>query len=151
MAMKSTSWLKLFVSISGAIILFPFIVCAQTPIDCGVNTAGSISVVGEQDNFTFTGGTGDVVTIRVRKTSGTLIPYLELYDPSNNRIGNPSPQIDATLAASGTFRILVRDQNNTRTGDYVVYWQKVNNACNITADLLSLQRYLIKLIVDKMT
>ena len=87
MTMKSTSWLKLFVSISGVIVLFPFIVQAQTPIDCGVNTAGSISVVGEQDNFTFTERTGDVVTIRVRKTSGTLVPYLELYDPSSNRIG----------------------------------------------------------------
>jgi YD repeat-containing protein len=69
------------------------------------------------------------VTIRVRKTSGTLNPYLELFNAAGSRIAGPSAQIDMTLTTAGTYTILTRDYNTTATGDYLLSWQRFNNPC----------------------
>jgi hypothetical protein len=80
MTSKSKLWSHIFILISGAILLFPFSAYAQTPIDCGQTLAGSISAAAEKDSYTFTASANDGVTIRARKTSGNLTPYLELYN-----------------------------------------------------------------------
>jgi hypothetical protein len=57
------------------------------------------------------------ITIRARKTSGNLVPYLQLYSPSGSLITSAAYQIDRTLTQTGTYRVDVRDQNNTSPGD----------------------------------
>jgi hypothetical protein len=51
--MKSESklYFKIFILISAAILLFPFIVRAQTLIDCGQTLSASISAAGETDSY----------------------------------------------------------------------------------------------------
>lgn len=84
MTSKSKSWSFIFILISGAILLFPFFVYAQTPIDCGQTLAGSISTAGQKNSYTFSASANDVVTIRTRKTSGNFTVYLDLYSPGDS-------------------------------------------------------------------
>ena len=39
--------------------------------------------------YTFTASASDAVTVRIRKTSGTFSPNIELYNPSGTHIGGP--------------------------------------------------------------
>lgn len=134
MIRKSKLWFGIFILISGAIILLPFTVHAQTPIPCGQTTAGSISTPGESDSYSFTGSVNDVVTIRGRTTSGSLYTYLELYGPGGGYLGGGT-QIDMTLTAAGSYTISMSDYSNTNTGDYLVYWQRLNSPCNVVANV----------------
>src|SRR4030067_1374065 len=101
MTSKSKLWSAIFIFISGAILLLPDIVHAQTPISCGQTLAGSISTLGEQDSYTFAGSNGDVITIRTRKTSGNLTPFLELYSPGGGLLQSGT-QISQSLGSTGT-------------------------------------------------
>jgi len=53
MTSKSKSWSFIFILISGAIILLPFISYAQTPIDCGQTLSGTISAAGKEFVYLF--------------------------------------------------------------------------------------------------
>jgi len=119
--------------LSTAIFLLPPIIHAQTPISCGEVIIGSISTAGEQDSYTFTASANDSVTIRANRTSGTLYPYLELYAPGGTSpVASTAGKIDKTLTEPGTYRVLVRDQYNSYTGDYALVWQRLNNPCATT-------------------
>ncbi len=133
--MKSESKLcfRIFILISAAILLSPFIVRAQTPIDCGQTLSGSISTAGQRNSYTFSASANDGITIRARKTSGTLTPYIELYSPGGALITGAANQVDRILTETGTYRIDIRDQNNTNTGNYLLFWQRMNNPCNATS------------------
>src|SRR4030067_926142 len=132
--MKSESklYFKIFILISVAILLSPFIVRAQTPIDCGQTLSGSITAAGQRNSYTFSASANDGITIRAQKTSGTLTPYLELYGPSGALITGAANQGDRILTETGTYRIDIKDQNNTNTGNYLLFWQRMNNPCNAT-------------------
>jgi len=78
MILKSRLWLMIFILISGILFLFPLITFAQTPIQCGQTISGSISTVGEKDDYTFTASPNDKVTIRLVVTARN----------SGNRDGN---------------------------------------------------------------
>jgi YD repeat-containing protein len=109
--------------------------CSLSQITCGQVLSGSISTAGESDIYSFTVSANDVVTIRVMKTSGTLYPNVELFNAAGSRIVGPTTQIDTTFATAGTYTILLRDYNTTGTGNYLLYWQKVKNPCNVLANL----------------
>jgi len=121
--------LRLFISIFSLTLTLPLVTHAQTPIDCGQTFASSISAAGERDSYTFTASANDGITIRVRKTLGNFTPYLELYNPSGKLITSAANKINRILTVTGTYTVVVRDQNNTNTGDYLLYWQRMNNPC----------------------
>jgi YD repeat-containing protein len=113
--------------------------CSATALSCGQPATGSLSAAGEQDFYTFTASAGDKVTLRTVVTSGGMNPYLELYDSTGARIaynytssGN-STAIDATLTTGGTYTVVASDYNNDETGDYRLFFQRVNNPCGATA------------------
>ena len=112
---------------------------AQTPISCGQTMTGSISTVGQKNNYTFTASANDKVTIRLVVTSGGMNPYLELYDSAMTKIaynysssGNYT-SIDKTLTTGGTYTIRVYDYGNDATGNYNLTWQRLNIPCNATS------------------
>ena len=104
-------------------------VCNATPIGCGQVLSGSLSVACRIDAYTFSASANDIVTIRAKKTSGALSPYMELYNPSGSRIAGPTTQINMTLSAAGSYTLLMRDQTYLNTGDYLLTWQRFNNPC----------------------
>jgi len=135
MALKNKLQFRVFILISGAIILSPFLLYAQTSIPCGEVVTGEISTAGEKDSYTFEVSANDVVTIRVRKTSGNLSPYLELYGPSGALVWSGYYQMDRTLTAGGTYTLLVRDGLNVNMGNYLLYWQRLSSPCNVVGSL----------------
>jgi hypothetical protein len=75
--------------------------------NCGETLSAAISVVGEQDSYTFSVSANDGVTIRARKTSGNLTPYLSLYGPGVGLITSAAAQIDRVITQSGTYTMFV--------------------------------------------
>jgi YD repeat-containing protein len=45
----------------------------------------------------------------------------------------PTNQINTVLATSGEYTIIVRDQFEYYSGDYLLMWQRLSNPCNTTA------------------
>jgi hypothetical protein len=106
---------------------------AQVPISFGQTISGAISVQGEQDVFVFMGSVGDVILVRVT-TETELWPQVDLSDPTGSledyavEVGPGITEIGPSeLLASGYYQIRVSDFGNTRTGDYWIFVQRLNN------------------------
>ena len=101
-------------------------------------TGGAIVAPGEKDCFTFTGTLGDRVRIRVAKTSGTLGTLQTLFDlNSAPSCGGASKvtELNCSLNVAGTttWTITVQDAAGTRTGNYAIAIQRLNNPVGCTA------------------
>jgi len=116
-------------------------VLASTPITCGTVATSTISTSGEQDDYTFTVPAGQTyaVTIRLTRTSGTMDPYLQLYNPGGERIAynysetSNYAQIDHTNLTEGEYTIKVSDHGSDgETGDYSLIWQRTDSPCGAT-------------------
>ncbi|MBI4685143.1 MAG: hypothetical protein HY755_08075 [Nitrospirae bacterium] len=107
---------------------------AATPIDCGQTTPGSISVIGEKDDYTFTANPNDGALITVVRTSGDMNPYIELYDSAGTKIAEyNSYSGNFALINKGTYTVVVYDYGNNGTGTYNIRYQNLTTACNETA------------------
>ncbi len=92
---------------------------AATPISYGQTLTGTISAAAEKDEFSFSGSSGQGITVRFVRTSGTLAAYAELYNPSGAKVSyTGTGSLDYKLNAAGTWKILIRDSGNTNTGNY---------------------------------
>jgi|GEM_PF-6752251 len=110
--------------------------CAQAapiPISFGQTMTGAISTQGEQDTYTFMGAVGDVILVRVT-TETELWLQVDLYDPEGSlqesavEVGPGTADLKSNpLGAVGYYQIRVSDYNNTRTGDYWIFLQRLNN------------------------
>ncbi len=93
----------------------------------------SLSIVGEEDTYTFSGSTNDQLKFRMLRTSGAFLPEIRTYDP-NNVIVNACSRyslgvlvsFNCSLTSSGTYTVRIRDLNNTSTGTYQAYVQRLN-------------------------
>jgi YD repeat-containing protein len=101
--------------------------CNAATISCGETASGSIST-GAQVFYTLDGTPRDAVTIRTAPTSGSLLPYLELYGFDGSLIDYGST-INATLPDAGPYSLAVSDSSVTRAGTYGLVWQKRNGPC----------------------
>jgi hypothetical protein len=80
------------------------------------------------DGWTYTGSSGESITIEVRALDSSLDPVLYLYDPERELIaenddinlleGNKDARVAVTLPASGTYTIIV--SAFAQGGDYEV-------------------------------
>jgi len=95
---------------------------------------GSIAVAAEADCIPFDGAAGDRIRVRVVKTAGTLILYVEVLRPDGTTLCGPTTTQELTclLDTSGTYTILVRDVSGPNTGSYLISIQRLNNpvGCN---------------------
>jgi YD repeat-containing protein len=108
---------------------------SSVSINCGQTLAGSITAVDQVNFYTFTASANDVVTIRYRRTLGNLSQYMELYSPSGTLLEGATDKIDKNLTESGTYKILVSDYQKVKSGEYVLYWTKLNAPCNVTSQV----------------
>jgi YD repeat-containing protein len=107
--------------------------CNATPIGCGQVVKGSVTTVGETKAYTFTASANDRVTIRIRKIAGNISPNIELYGPTGSQLVPPNNLINTVLTTSGQYTILVRDQFQYSSGDYLLMWQRLNSPCSTKA------------------
>lgn len=98
------------------------------PIVLDEATEGSIDPVVDMDVYTFQGVAGQRVIIQANRTSGDLNPVIDLFPPSGcdreaqARAGGGSiaQLYDQTLAETGVYRILIRDDGANGTGEYLL-------------------------------
>ncbi len=118
--------------------LSPVFLCAQTPINYGDCTQSSIDSPAEIDVYTFSGNANDIITMQMSRSSGSLWPRIEIFDPNGMQIkvvsNVPSVRIDTLkLLISGTYTIFALDGfNGTLTGEYSLYLQRTFNPSQAT-------------------
>jgi hypothetical protein len=98
-------------------------------ISCGQTVTGSITAAGQTDSYTFTASAGDTVVISTQAGSGSLAATADLYGPSGQSVASTARNSTTgvvSLAASGTYTILVRDYYLSYTGNYGVSLQFAN-------------------------
>jgi hypothetical protein len=108
------------------------------PLAFGQTLSGSILMPAEMDTYTFAASAGDKVTVRMAKASGTLYPEIRVYSPTGLQLCQDwdyttSEIPSCTLTANGVYSILGGDYGGTKTGDYYIYLQLLNNPGNATS------------------
>lgn len=99
---------------------------AETAIHSGETRLGSISRPSEQDQYEFCGSVNQRVRIVMTRTSGSFCPTIQLYPPGGGDVacsggcyfGSASAEIDCNLTMSGSWTIVVKDDDGVETGDY---------------------------------
>ena len=118
-----------------ALALDESIPCDPEPTDMAISYSDvvscSIDIVGDVDIFRFSGTAGEVVTVRGSKLAGgpNTAPCLELFDPQGGVVGShclsQGARIDAALAQTGTYSVLVSEFFNDNTMDYTFLVERV--------------------------
>jgi hypothetical protein len=100
------------------------------PISYGKYVNGTISTPTVWDTYTFNGNYGDPVYLRL-KTSWHGYGQLKLYAPNGALIASPSgewgTELTKILPATGSYTLLVGDDNGDDTGTYDLYLQRTRN------------------------
>ena len=83
-----------------------------------------IDLVGDSDLFFFTGTAGDVLVLQVSTTMGFGNPCMRIFDPdvvlTASECEFNNPRLDLTLDQTGTYTILVSDDNDDETMSYTL-------------------------------
>jgi hypothetical protein len=111
-------------------IAWPAVALGQVALRNGDNHAGSISVVGEVDEWSFSAAQGDSLTVSIGEVfEGELdpgfYPRIRLVRPDGVQVGTDSDylaaQVLVTAPLSGTYVVLVDDNSGQdRTGSYLL-------------------------------
>ncbi|PYJ79703.1 MAG: hypothetical protein DME22_25085, partial [Verrucomicrobia bacterium] len=103
------------------------------PIAYGQTLQASIDAVAEMDAYSFQAQAGDMVRVRMSRSSG-IDPKIELFDAQGRSVTNITAFADAVLdvplASSGTYYFLLSDLNGDETGTYGVSLERLNNPAN---------------------
>ena len=100
---------------------------------------GLIGSVTQSSAYTFNATANDRVDFTLVATNGTLVPEILVYNPngtlnSSNFAGSPfgcsGSRLELNtvpLLTTGTYTVLVRDCQDTNTGNFALYAQRTNN------------------------
>ena len=105
------------------------------PVGCSTLSYGttvtdaSLATTAETDCWRFTGGAGDRVRLRAVDTTGMWSPVAEVIDASGRPVCSAGWSLDynCTLDSAATHTVLIRDSLGTRTGDYRVSIQRLDD------------------------
>lgn len=93
----------------------------------GQSLQGNISPGTDRDTYYFNAVAGRTINLRMTKRTADLDSYLELFDPSGTKVaenddsgGDRNAWLVATLATSGTYRIVARSYNGASSGGYTI-------------------------------
>ncbi len=103
-------------------VLAPEQVAAQPALTCGQTVTGTIGTAGQLDQFTFLGGSGDVVSLTLVQTSAVdpaFTAVVTLVGPGTNTTRTFGVNFH-TLPATAVYTVVVHDVSNTRRGSYAL-------------------------------
>jgi YD repeat-containing protein len=105
--------------------------CSAQALTCGQSLLQPVTAQGQLDAYTFTGSTGDQVSIQVSPRLGSLSPLVELYDSSGNLVtgSGTGTSLSNTLTSANQYTVTVHDRTGANTGTYRIGLQRSNNAC----------------------
>jgi hypothetical protein len=95
---------------------------AQPALACGQVVSGTIMAPGQQDQFTFLGAAGDVVSLTLVQTSAldpAFTAVVTLVGPGTNTTRSSGVWFQ-TLPATGAYTVRVRDVYSTGRGSYAL-------------------------------
>jgi Bacterial Ig domain len=102
------------------------VVLAQGSLVNGENHSGSIGVLGELDEWTFTAAQGDAISISIGEVFTSEVdpgfnPWIRLRDPNGTQLGSIqaalATRLDLTAPLSGTYTVVVASFT-VATGNY---------------------------------
>lgn len=100
------------------------------------NATGVITGAGSQALYTFDAAPGDMVWLKVSRTSGSLIPDLTVYDAQGAAVASTNSngstvELHLRANANPPFSVSVHDLSyptSTRSGGFVLYFTRVPGA-----------------------
>ena len=97
-------------------------------VEFGNSVPGSINAPGSITTYSFPGGAGGEVVIRITKNNGNLWPRITLFGPSGKQLkqssGSITAELSSPLVSSGIHTILVDDGfQGTYYGEYTIFTQ----------------------------
>ena len=105
-------------------------ICAIRGIAYGTTPAtGSITVAGGQGCHRFTGAVGDIVRVRLIRTSGTLDPTVGIAPPGGGTgcTATTDDEFKCAIRTAGQHTMVVHDAAGTATGTYALSIQRLND------------------------
>ncbi len=99
-------------------------------IASGQTATGSIGVVGETDEYTFSANTGDTIAVAIGDTGNApydpmitiIAPDATTFDSAFGEVGTNAFKV---ATQTGTYTIRVTDRLNTQTGNYALTLAKI--------------------------
>jgi large repetitive protein len=128
------------VSVVGLVALwFASVAQAHVPAGCtgisygGAPSSGSITVANQNDCWAVGAPAGAVIRVRVVKTSGSLSPFIHVYQKDGSLICQGGSEQTCKVTLGGNIRVKVRDGVNTGTGGYNISVQRLSNPVGCSA------------------
>ncbi len=104
-----------------------------TAMSYGTVLNGSVNLVGISDAFSFTAERNDLLRARVVRTTGTLKPFIEVWDTNGQLICASPTSLNGfaytdtcTLPASGQYFLFVTDKDTANTGNFRLFLERFN-------------------------
>jgi len=106
-----------------------------TALKYGKALQASITAAGETDCYRVVGMSGDGIRVAVAPTSGTLVTQTEVLKPNGTTMCQTSSATEQTCRVTdeGAQTILVSDLAGTKTGNYTIYAQLLNDPASCKA------------------
>ncbi|MEO1626009.1 MAG: hypothetical protein AAFV25_12695, partial [Bacteroidota bacterium] len=99
-------------------------------IEFGQDLTASIDNIGDTKQYAFEAEEGDRILIRMRGNKNGVDACVSLLDPNGLEVGaecgTSLSEIRATIAISGTYKILAHDQKHNDTGDFGLTLEQLN-------------------------
>jgi hypothetical protein len=126
---RVAAWLS---GLLALVLVWPLAASAATVATNGSATSGAILVVGQTNSYTFAATAGEAIQVRVGKTNGTLVPRVDIYNPSGTLItwgtsASVGTILNVIAPGTGTYTVVVSDftnsgsTGNTGVGNYNLY------------------------------
>lgn len=92
-----------------------------TLVQGGASMASSIATAGQMRCFKFSGTTSEHVTVTLTGLTGTFQPLIDMFRPSGtSAAANPGTSVSFTLDVTGTWTVLIWDNNGPGTGNFTI-------------------------------
>ena len=135
---------KCLLAASAGILALGSSAWGATNLPLGQVTTGTVisqSGIAQPTRYTFSAGTGDIVSFLLVATSGSLVPEIQLYTSTgtliaSNYAGSPFAcsgtqvslsNVQLPASTGGTYGVWVEDCNGANGGNYSLYGQRTNN------------------------
>jgi hypothetical protein len=96
----------------------------------------SITAAGETDAYPFAAAAGDRIKALIVRQLDSIDPSIRIMDPAGKQVcaAFNSDQLaeigGCILSSTGTHTLLVEDTYRVKTGNYIIYSQRLNNPVN---------------------
>jgi YD repeat-containing protein len=108
--------------------------CSNKSLTCGSASQGSLASPLTFDSYGASLSSGATISIRAASTDagGSLVPMIDVYDPTGNPVPSAQSVATATFKTSvaGNYTVLVESSNYLQTGGYSVAYARLDVPCN---------------------